>query len=173
MNGFSESGITLEFAGGMWFRFQQSRPYSDVSGLGFKEMDACYVSSLNDGSKLFYAIELKDYTEMGSLSGENVSKRVWDIAKKTVDTLQMFLSAKYQQCFGMELESAKNIDLHSDISKAVFVTIVNVKPENVMMLQTLKDKCLNKLAAYSKVWDDISITLMTKEQAQKRFDFVK
>jgi len=43
MAGFTESGIALDFPSDSWFRFQQSKPYSDVSGFGFKEMDACYL----------------------------------------------------------------------------------------------------------------------------------
>jgi len=173
MPGFTESGITLDFASGSWFRFQQSKPYSDVSGFGFKEMDACYLCQGPNGQRIFYAIELKDFSETESLAADNMSKRIWDIVKKSVDTLQMFMSAKYQQSFGVALENEKGVDLHVGISKAVFVTIINTGLENTMMVQALKDKCLGKLKAYSKVWDDVSFTLMTKEQAQKRFDFIK
>ncbi|MBO5628275.1 MAG: hypothetical protein J5965_04265 [Aeriscardovia sp.] len=173
MAGFSESGIDLDFTSGTWFRFQESEPYSSVSGFGFKEMDACYLEIRQDGSKVFYAIELKDFTEAESLTEDTMSKRIWNIVKKNVDTLQMFLSARYQHSFGKALEREKNIDLHTDLSKVFFLTIVNVKPENAQMVQTLKDKCLGKLCAYSKVWDSISFTLMTKEQAQNRYTFVK
>lgn len=173
MAGFSESGIDLDFTSGAWFRFQKSEPYSNISGFGFKEMDACYLEFGSDGSKVFYAIELKDFTEAGSLAEENMTKRIWDIVKKNVDTLQMFMSARHQHTFGKALESEKNVDLHTGLSKVFFLTIVNVKPENALMVQTLKDKCLGKLCAYSRVWDGISFTLMTKEQAQKRYHFVR
>ena len=136
-------------------------------------MDASYLCQGPDGQRIFYAIELKDFSEAESLADDNMSKRIWDIVKKSVDTLQMFMSAKYQQSFGLALEKEKNVDLHAGVSKAVFVTIVNTKQENTLMVQTLKDKCLNKLKAYSKVWDNVSFTLMTKEQARKCFDFIK
>lgn len=173
MAGFTESNITLDFPKDSWFRFQQSKPYSDISGFGFKEMDACYVDELEVGNRVFYAIELKDYSAADSLTEDNMTNRIWDIVKKNVDTIQMFMSAKYQNGFGLGLEAQKGIDLHSSIGMARFVTVVNIKPENVQMLQAMKDKCLDKLRAYSCVWDNISITLMTKEQAQKRFEFVK
>ena len=85
----------------------------------------------------------------------------------------MFLSARYQHHFGTELEKSKSVDLHTNIAKAVFVTIVNVKPENALLLQTLKDKCLSKLGAYSKVWDEVSFTMTTGEQAKRHFAFVR
>lgn len=173
MAGFTESGTTLDFPSESWFRFQQSEPYSDVSCFGFKEMDACYIETQDDGSKTFYAIELKDFTETNSLAEDNMGKRIWDIVKKNVDTLQMFLSARYQHHFGIHLEESKSVDLHTDMAKAIFITIVNVKQENALLLQTLKDKCLSKLSAYSKVWDEVSFTLMTGEQAKWHFSFVK
>lgn len=173
MAGFTESGITLDFDKETWFRFQQSEPYCRVSGFGFKEMDACYVDEMPEGLRRFYAIELKDFSETNSLAEENMTKRIWDIVKKNVDTLQMILSAKYQNQFGIDLEKTKGIDLHTNMKEAFLLTIVNVKPENVMMLHALKDKCLDKLRPYSKVWDGIKIVLMTKEHAQKYLAFVK
>ena len=173
MAGFTESGTTLEFPSENWFRFQQSKPYCDVSGFGFKEMDACFLETKGDGTKVFYAIELKDFTETNSLEESNMTKRIWDIVKKNVDTLQMYLSAKYQQQFGIELENVKSVDLHTNMDRAIFVTIVNVKPENVQLLQALKDKCQSKLCAYSRVWDGVVFTLMSGEQAKRRFTFVK
>ena len=74
MAGFTESGITLDFPSESWFRLQQSKPYSDVSGFGFKEMDACFIETQDDGSKIFFAIELKDFTETSSLAEDNMGR---------------------------------------------------------------------------------------------------
>ena len=66
----------------------------------------------------FYAIELKDYTS-GNL-GITSSDRIWDISKKVVDTIQMFMSARFQQPFGVRLESEKSVDLHTSVVSAKF-----------------------------------------------------
>lgn len=67
-------------------------------------MDACWIDYED---KKFYAIELKDYTATGSLESANTADRKWNITKKVVDTMQMFLAAKYQNTFGQTLENEK------------------------------------------------------------------
>ncbi len=98
MAGFTESSITLDFPTEHWFRFEKSSPYDKVSGFHFKEMDACWVKDMGTSNAEFYAVELKDYSA-GNLE-ETSSDRVWDIVKKVVDTIQMFMSARYQNGFG-------------------------------------------------------------------------
>lgn len=120
MAGFTESGITLNFPTDSWFRFEASKPYSDISGFSFKEMDACW---LDDEHRVFYAIELKEYTAAGSLSAENAQARKWEIVKKSVDAMQMLLSAKYQNAFGKRLEEEKGVDLHCAPLTFKFITI--------------------------------------------------
>jgi len=170
MAGFTESGITLEFSTESWFRFEKAEPYKSVSCFCFKEMDACWVDYTD---KKFYAIELKDYTRAGSLEAGNVEKRISNIVKKVVDSMQMFLSAKYQNAFGKELERRNKVDLHSDYLEVWFITIVNIDNSSKVDLAGFKDKCVNTLQAYTKVWDHVHITLMTYNQAKLRFPFVK
>lgn len=106
-------------------------------------MDACWIDYED---KKFYAIELKDYTATGSLESVNTADRKWNITKKVVDTMQMFLAAKYQNTFGQTLENEKNVDLHSF--------------------------CLEALRGYTKVWDNAHVTVMTYEQARRKLPFV-
>ena len=172
MAGFTESSITLDFSTEHWFRFEKSSPYDKLSGFHFKEMDACWVKDMGTSNAEFYAVELKDYSA-GNLK-ETSSDRVWDIVKKVVDTIQMFMSARYQNGFGKQLEAEKSVDLHNGIQKAVFLTIVNFKAEDAQMFQTMKDECLLKLKGYSSVWDGIEIHVLPIPAAQKYFgEFVK
>lgn len=97
MAGFTESGITLDFPTDSWFRLEKTEPHKSISCFHFKEMDICWVDYEH---QKFYAIELKDYTAAGSLESANAADRKWKITKKVVDTMQMFLSAKYQNTFG-------------------------------------------------------------------------
>lgn len=170
MAGFTESGITLDFPTDSWFRFEGTKPHSDISCFGFKEMDACWV---DEEQGVFYAIELKDYTETGSLGDDNAAKRKWNIAKKVVDTMQMFLSAKYQNTFGKELESEKRIDLHSTCRETRFITIINVPESSKDYMGAFKDSCLSILKGYAKVWDNTRIIVMSYEQAKRKLPFVK
>lgn len=171
MAGFTESGITLDFPTPDWFRFEKSQPYAGISGFHYKEMDACWVKDMNTDHAIFYAIELKDYT---SCSTDSSKERVWDIVKKVVDTIQMFLSAYYQNKFGQDLEHEKHVNLHSGILCAHFITIVKIHRKNTPFFQVLKDECLRHLKGYGKVWDNIQIHILTQAQGQKYFSqFVK
>lgn len=172
MAGFTESNITLDFPSPHWFRFEHSLPYSEVSAFHYKEMDACWVKNMGTDTAEFFAIELKDYTN-GNISTTS-SERVWDIVKKVVDTIQMYLSARWQQPFGQRLENEKSVDLHTGIHAAKFITIVDVAPSDTMLFQALKDSCMNRLKGYTKVWDGIQVHIVTKQQAQRHFaEFVK
>lgn len=172
MSGFTESSITLDFPTGSWFRFEKSQPYSSISGFHYKEMDACWVKDMGPGQSEFYAIELKDYKS--AKFAEKAETRVWDIVKKVVDTIQMFLSARHQYPFGKKLEAEKQVDLHTGVTKAMFLTVVDIKPEDSLLFSVMKDKCLNRLKGYQSVWNDLEIHILTKTQAQKHFsEFVK
>lgn len=172
MAGFTESSITLDFPTGHWFRFERSSPYDRISGFHYKEMDACWVKDMGASNAKFYAIELKDYSAANLK--ETSSTRVWDIVKKVVDTIQMFMSARYQNSFGKQLEADKSVDLHKGIQKAVFLTIVNFKVEDVQLFQAMRDECLLRLKGYSSVWDGIEIHVLPVATAQKHFsEFVK
>lgn len=170
MAGFIESGITLDFPTEDWFRFERTEPHKSISCFNFKEMDACWIDYED---KKFYAIELKDYTATGSLELANSANRKWNITKKVIDTMQMFLAAKYQSAFGQILESEKNVDLHSSCLEAYFITIINVAESSKGYMGAFKDDCLKTLKGYTKVWDNAHVTVMTYEQAKQRLPFVK
>lgn len=88
MNGFTESGITLDFPTNKWFRFEKTDFYRTISGNHFKEIDACWLDVDNN---IFYLIELKDYTSTNI--SEQVEMRINNLWKKSVDSLQMINSA--------------------------------------------------------------------------------
>lgn len=172
MAGFTESNITLDFPTSDWFRFEKSKPYISISGFHFKEMDACWLKNMGSAQFEFYAIELKDYRS--AKLNEIVDNRIWDIVKKVVDTIQMYMSARYQNQFGECLETEKHVDLHTGVVRALFLTIVDIKPEDSLLFSVMKDECLNRLKGYKTIWDDIEIHILTKSQAQNYYsEFVK
>ena len=168
-----ESGIILDFPTADWFRFEKKEPYASISGLGFKEMDACWCTTESDGN-VVYAIELKDYSAVNALEQDNVKNRKNDIVKKCVDSLQMLLAACYQTDFGKKLESEHGQNMHTLPIQLRLITIVNIPADKALMMQALKDECLKLLKPYQRVWTDVSVHVLTYEQAKKRFAvFVK
>ena len=124
MAGFKESNITLDFPTAKWFRFEKSEPYAQLSGFDFKEMDACWYEDTEGDRDVFYAIELKDYRTVTIVDDNTVAVRKYNLVKKTVDTMQMLLAAKYQTPFGEILEREKRVDLHSRPIEYYFVVII-------------------------------------------------
>ena len=168
-----ESGITLDFPTTDWFRFEKKEPYASLSGYGFKEMDACWCTT-ESGDNVIYAIELKDYSAVNALEPDNVESRKYDIVKKCVDSLQMLLAARYQTDFGKKLEVEHNHNMHALPIRWKLITIVNIPAEKASMMQALKDKCLALLKPYQCVWENVSVHILTYEQAKKHFlTFVK
>lgn len=168
-----ESGITLDFPTTDWFRFEKKEPYASLSGFGFKEMDACWCTT-ESGGNVIYAIELKDYSAVNALESGNVESRKNDIVKKCVDSLQMLLAARYQTEFGKKLEAEHGHDMHTLPIQWKLITIVNIPADKALMMQTLKDKCIELLKPYQRVWENVSVHVLTYEQAKKHFAiFVK
>lgn len=172
MAGFTESNITLDFPTAKWFRFEKSEPYAQLSGFGFKVMDACWYEDTGENKDNFYAIELKDYRVATIVVDNTVAARKYNLVKKTVDTMQMLLAAKYQTLFGVTLEREKGIDMHSRPIEYFFVVIICEKAENSLLLQSLKDECVKALKPYMHVWGKSHFLLMTDEQAKRHFNFV-
>lgn len=166
-----ESNITLDFPTASWFRFEKTDPYQPLSGLWFKEMDACWLDAANN---IFYAIELKDYTESKNPDEHTIDHRRYDLLKKVVDTIQMVMSAKYQTEFGKELETIKGIDLHTSDLIYHYLIIVKEKEENMPMFQALKDNCRDMVKPYLTVWGHSRFSMMTYDNAKTKFpNFVK
>lgn len=166
-----ESNITLDFPTASWFRFEKTEPYLPLCGLHFKEMDACWLDADNN---VFYAIELKDYTESQEPDEHTIEHRKYNLLKKVVDTIQMVMSAKYQTEFGKKLETCKSIDMHTAELTYCFLIIVREKNENMLMFQALKDICKNMVEPYLTVWGNAKFSMMTYDVAKTRFsNFVK
>lgn len=102
MNGFTESGITLNFPTNTWFRLQDCKTYKDNSGYHFKEMDACWLDAENS---IFYLIELKDFTNASLENQQNIEQRVRDMVKKSIDSLQMINATLLSTKKGIQFQS--------------------------------------------------------------------
>jgi len=121
MYGFTESNITLHFPDQNFFRFSACDGYTALSGNHFKEMDACWY---DDNCNIYWLIELKDFSLASLTTAETIEKRSWDMVKKTVDSLCMFLSSKHDYPYSTNLNSCFSFK-PNDTTQFRFVTIVH------------------------------------------------
>lgn len=168
MSGFTESGITLDFPTDKWFRFEKSDFYSPISGNHFKEMDACWLDNENN---IFYLIELKDYTS-ANLS-QNVEKRVSDLWKKSVDSLQMINSALQQTTKGCTLSEEIGFEIESHYTYK-YLSIIKIDPVQKTYLSFMKDKYKNLFKSYATLFGVTNYSLISYDAALNLFpQFVK
>lgn len=168
MNGFTESGITLAFPTDKWFRFEKSDFYSPISGDNFKEMDACWLDVDND---ICYLIELKDYTA-ANLS-DNVDKRIYNLWKKSVDSLQMINSALQKTSKGVTLANEIGFEMKSHYIYK-YMSIIKINPEQKTYLSFMKDKYKSLFKSYATLFGISNYSLISYDAALELFpQFVK
>jgi hypothetical protein len=163
MPGFTESNITLNFPDNNFFRFADCIGYKQLSGANFKEMDACWYEV---GSNIYWLIELKDFTA-DFTAGISIESRVWDIVKKAVDSLQMFLSAKHSYPYGAkELLPCMPIAPNDATNIKVF-TIVHCPTGKKADIQLLHNSFRTKFSPYAKLFGIASYGVLEHTQAMR------
>ncbi|QZE13283.1 hypothetical protein K4L44_11875 [Halosquirtibacter laminarini] len=167
MNGFTESGITLNFPDTRWFRFQDLDVYKQLSGFNFKEMDACWYDTRQD--KL-YLIELKDFNDDDIKNKKNATNRIDNLIKKSLDSLQMILSYQQSRPLGAQLLQSNQIKVTQDTT-LLFVSILNVLQSQEPDLSFIRERFKSKFRAYEKLFD-LKSTVMSYTKAKSNFDFV-
>lgn len=164
---YTESNIQLNFPDNNHFRFQDLRTYQKLSGFTFKEMDACW---LDTASKTFYLIELKDFSEARLLEELEQNKQIYDLLKKSIDSLVMLLSVFLKTEMGIEMSNEISFNIPLD-SKLVFISILHIEETQKDYLNFIRDKYKNKFMAYAKLFD-LKHTIMSREKAVEKFDWV-
>lgn len=148
MPGFTESSITLDFPDNNFFRFAECGGYIKLKGNNFKEMDACWYSVADNE---YWFIELKDFTA-DLAAGHSIEKRVWDIVKKAVDSLSMFLSSKHNYPYGIaDLLPCMPFAPDSATRLCLF-TIVHCPIEKKADIQLLHNSFRTKFLPYAKLY---------------------
>jgi len=146
MPGFTESNITLNFPDANFFRFASCPGYMALSGDYFKEMDACW---FDIGSDLYWLIELKDFSVATLTTPETIEKKSWDIVKKALDSLCMFLSTKHVYPYAADLNSCFPNPLPSNTTQFKFVTIIHCDPSQKADVQLINEKFRRKFKPYA------------------------
>ena len=148
MPGFTESNITLDFPDTNFFRFENCAGYTALSGNNFKEMDACWYDITNN---LYWLIELKDFTAAALDNPQNVEARAWNMLKKAVDSLCMFLSSKHAYPYNAQL----NPCLPSEPNAATefkFITVVHCNTSQASDVQLIHNSFRRKFKPYADLF---------------------
>jgi len=148
MPGFTESGITLNFPDSNFFRFATCTGYAALSGNYFKEMDACWYDSSRN---LYWLIELKDFTLATLSSPQNVEARAWNLLKKAVDSLCMFLSSRHGYPFDSNLNPCLPA-IPNASTEFKFITVVHCSTSQAADIQLLHDSFRSKFKPYADLF---------------------
>lgn len=149
MPGFTESNITLNFPDTNFFRFADCAGYSALSGNYFKEMDACW---LDTGGNLYWLIELKDFSLATLTTPETIEKKSWDIVKKAVDSLCMFLSSKHTYPYASNLNPCFPVPPPNNTTQFKFVTIIHCDTGQKADVQLIHEKFKIKFKPYAELF---------------------
>jgi hypothetical protein len=161
---FNESNITINFPDTNYFRFSACEGYSQLSGNFFKEMDACW---FDKDDNIYWLIELKDFSLAALSSSETIEKRSWDIVKKAVDSLCMFLSSKHSYPYALNLNPCYPV-IPNNKTQFNFITIVHCNLSQKPDIQLLNEKFKNKFKPYAELFG-ISKYLVLEHSAAIQF----
>lgn len=148
MPGFTESNITLNFPDSNFFRFATCGGYTVLSGNHFKEMDACWYDAQ---SNLYWLIELKDFTSASLGNSTNVEDRAWNLLKKAVDCLCMFLSSKHTYPYDTNLNPCLPYTPDST-TQFNFITVVHCNPTQAADVQLIHNSFRGKFKPYAELF---------------------
>ncbi len=147
MPGFTESNITLNFPDNNFFRIADCKSYKALSGNHFKEMDACWFDA---SENLYWMIELKDYSSANLSSSQTIEQLSWDIVKKAVDSLCLFLSSKHNYPYSQEIPCFSNTP--NEMTQLKIITIIHCDNSRKPDVQAIHNKFRIKFRPYSELF---------------------
>ncbi len=164
MPGFTESSITLNFPDTNFFRFSDCGGYTVLSGNHFKEMDACWFDA---SANLYWLIELKDFSLATLTTPENIENKSWDMVKKAVDSLCMFLSSKHAYLYAANLNPCFNAPPPNNTTQFKFIIIVHCDVSQKADVQLINEKFKSKFKSYAKLFGITHYTVVEHSSAVK------
>jgi hypothetical protein len=160
MPGFSESSITLNFPDGNFFRIADCPAYRGLSGYHFKEMDACWYDVVQN---VYWLFELKDYS-LATLDATTIDHRVWDITKKAIDSLCLFLSSKHSYPYGVQINPClPSIPGNNTIFK--FITIIHCEAAQRPNVQLINNSFRLKFKPYAELFSIMDYAVIEHSSA--------
>lgn len=178
----TESGITLNFPNENYFRFQDCPGYRAIQQ-NFKEMDCCW---FDEDSNRLYLIELKDWGD-GTLLEENdgvstaekidemkkrISKyRIQELFKKSLDSTAMIMSIKLNTPYSSKINDCIPFEINNN-TEVTLLSIINWSNPDPSYISTVHSQYKTLFKSYAKLYDIKGYAVMTKSQAEERFDWV-
>lgn len=163
MPGFTESCITLDFPDLNYFRFSNCSGYNALNGNYFKEMDACWYDTM---CNIYWLIELKDFTSATLSNGRSVEDRAWNLLKKAIDSLCMFLSSKHAYPYGINLNPCLPA-IPNPTTEFKFITIVHCSSSQSSDVQLINNSFRRKFKPYADLFG-INYYAVLEHSAAKR-----
>jgi hypothetical protein len=148
MPGFTESSITLNFPDANFFRFEQCAGFKQLSAHHFKEMDACWYDTTDD---VYWLIELKDFSLANLAITQNIESRAWNLVKKAVDSLSMFLNSKHGYAYASNLNTCFPVT-PSLTTQFKFITVVHCDVSQKADIQLLNDAFRQRFKPYAELF---------------------
>jgi hypothetical protein len=160
---FTESNITLDFPDGNFFRFSSCAGYQALSGNHFKEMDACWYDA---GSNVYWLMELKDYSSASLTASDTIEQKSWDMVKKAIDSICMFLASKHCYPYAVNLNPCFPF-VPDDHTKFNVVTIVHCDRAQKPDIQLLNEQFRRKFKPYAVLFGITSYAVVEHSAASR------
>lgn len=160
---FTQSNITLSFPDQNFFRFSGCAGYTQLSGNNFKEMDACWYDA---HANLYWLFELKNYSMASIASAETVEQKAWDMVKKAIDSLMMFLSGKHGYAHSASLNPCFPI-VPNPATQFKFITIVHCEAAQIADVQLINESFRRKFKPYAQLFDIKHYSVLEHRQAMR------
>jgi hypothetical protein len=163
----TESSITLNFPDENYFRFQDCKGYKDIQN-HFKEMDACWYDNSTD---TLYIIELKDWSIAILTDTDYSNKRIWDLVKKSVDSICMFMSILLEKPHSIFIQACSPFVI-SGATKIILLSIVNCKSSDTGYISFINTEYKSRFGSYAKLFEVKSFLVLTKDKAKEKFHWI-
>jgi hypothetical protein len=163
----TESSITLNFPDNNYFRFQDCNGYKTIQN-HFKEMDACWYDQASD---ILYMIELKDWSIANLTDSTFSDKRIWDLVKKSVDSVCMFMAIILGKPHSDSIQSCSPFTI-SATTKIKLLSIVNCNASDTAYISTINTEYKSRFGSYAKLFEIDAFLVLTKDRAMLRFNWV-
>ena len=159
----NESNIILNFPTEKFFRLADCTGYRSLSGNYFKEMDACWYDATDN---LYWLFELKDFSLATLTTAETIEKRSWDIAKKAIDSLCMFLSSRHGYAYAANLNPCFPF-IPNKNTKFKFITVVHCDSTQKPDIQLLNEKFKIKFKPYAELFGITNYSVLEHSRAKE------
>lgn len=131
-------------------------------------MDACWYDTQ---ANVLYMIELKDWTIADLSQTPYTEQRIWDLVKKSVDSVNMLASillgkphaVNFLPCIPFAINVNTTIKLMS---------IIHCNDQDQPLIASINQEYKTRFNSYAMLFDIRSFFVMTHNQAIARFDWI-